>query len=55
LPQPQRAAEDPLTELFRQGAQRVLAQAIEAEVVVLLAKYADRHAPQGRYAVVRHG
>jgi putative transposase len=32
-----------------------LAQAIEAEIAVLLAQYADCHDPQGRQAVVRNG
>jgi transposase-like protein len=32
-----------------------LAQAIEAEIAVLLAQYANRHDPQGRQAVVRNG
>jgi transposase-like protein len=32
-----------------------LAQAIEAEVAVLLAQYADRYDTQGRHAVVRNG
>jgi putative transposase len=48
FPHPQLMAEDPLTEVLRQGAQRLLAQAIEAEVAVLLAQYADRHDAQGR-------
>ena len=55
FPHPQLTAEDPLTELLRQGAQRLLAQAIEAEVAVLLAQYADRRDAQGRQAVVRNG
>jgi len=55
FPHPQLTAEDPVTELFRQGAQRLLAQAIEAEVAVLFAQYADRRDVQGRHAVVRHG
>jgi putative transposase len=55
FPHPQCTAEDPLTELLRQGAQRLLAQAIEAEVAVLLAQYADRRDTQGRHAVVRNG
>jgi putative transposase len=55
FPHPQLTAEDPLTEVLRQGAQRLLAQAIEAEVAVLLAQYADRRDPQGRQAVVRNG
>jgi putative transposase len=55
FPHPQLTAADPLTEVLRQGAQRLLAQAIEAEIAVLLAQYADRHDPQGRQAVVRNG
>jgi transposase-like protein len=55
FPLPQLTAADPLTEVLRQGAQRLLMQAIEAEIAVLLAQYADRHDPQGRQAVVRYG
>jgi putative transposase len=55
FPQPQLTAADPLTAVLRQGAQRLLAQAIEAEITVLLAQYADRHDLQGRQAVVRNG
>jgi putative transposase len=55
FPHPQLPAEDPLTALLRQGAQRLLAQAIAAEVAVLLAQYADRHDAQGHHAVVRNG
>src|SRR5215470_4761920 len=55
FPHPQLTAEDPLTELLRQSAQRLLAQAIEAEVAVLLARYADQRDAQGRQAVVRNG
>jgi putative transposase len=38
FPHPQLTAEDPLTEVLRQGAQRLLAQAIEVEVALLLAQ-----------------
>jgi transposase-like protein len=55
FPHPQLTAADPLTEVLRQGAQRLLAQAIEVEIAVLLAQYADRHDAQGRQAVVRNG
>jgi transposase-like protein len=55
FPHPQLTAADPLTEVLRQGAQRLLAQAIEAEIAVLLAQYADCHDAQGRQAVVRNG
>ena len=55
MPHPQSSAADPLTEVLRQGAQRLLAQAIEAEVETLLASYADERDEQGRQAVVRNG
>ena len=55
FPHPRLTAADPLTEVLRQGAQRLLAHAIEAEIAMLLAQYADRHDPQGRQAVVRNG
>ena len=55
LPHPQAASADPLTEVLRQGAKRLLAQAIEAEVQTLLACYADERDEQGRQAVVRNG
>jgi len=46
---------DPLTEVLRRGAQRLLNQAIEAEVETLLACYAQELDAQGRQAVVRNG
>jgi putative transposase len=55
FPPPQAASADPLTEVLRQGAKRLLAQAIEAEVEPLLACYADARDAQGRQAVVRNG
>lgn len=55
FPHPQLTAEDPLTAVLRQGAQRLLAQAIEVEVAMLLARYADRHDSAGRQAIVRNG
>jgi hypothetical protein len=38
FPHPQLTAADPLTEVLRRGAQRLLAQAVEAEVEMLLAR-----------------
>lgn len=55
FPHPQLTAADPLTEVLRQGAQRLLAQAIEVEVALLLAQYAHRHDAEGRQALVRNG
>ena len=47
--------EDPLTELLRTGARRLLQQAIEAEVAELLAQYEGEVDDQGRRLVVRNG
>src|SRR5262245_33052198 len=55
FPHPQLTAEDPLTAVLRQGAQRLLAQAIEVEVAMLLARYADHRDSDGRPAIVRNG
>jgi putative transposase len=49
------AVEDPLTELLRSGAKRLIQSAVEAELAELLAQYADRADAQGRAAVVRNG
>ncbi len=47
--------EDPLTELLRAGAKRLIQQAIEAELAELLAQYGEQVDDQGRRAVVRNG
>jgi len=47
--------EDPLTELLRTGAKRLIQQAIEAELAELLAQYEVHVDEQGRRAVVRNG
>jgi transposase-like protein len=54
LSQPGRFA-DPLTEVLRQGARTLLAQAVEAEVAAVLASHADRLTEDGRQRLVRHG
>ena len=46
---------DALQEVLREGAQRLLAQAIEAEVEDLLEQHQDRRTPEGRAGVVRNG
>jgi putative transposase len=46
---------DPLTEVLRNGARALLAQAIEAEVAEFLAKHADLKTATGLRRVVRHG
>ena len=47
--------DDPLTEVLRAGARRLLAQAIEAEADAFLAGMADRRLADGRARFVRHG
>jgi putative transposase len=46
---------DPLTEVLRNGARALLAQAVEAEVATLLSRYADESTDDGRQRLVRHG
>ena len=46
---------DPLTEVLRQGARRLLAEAVEAEVQAFLAEYRHERDEQGRQRVVRNG
>lgn len=54
LPEPVEAT-DPLHDLLRIGAQQLIASAVEAELAVMLAQFADRRLDDGRQAVVRNG
>jgi putative transposase len=54
LSQP-RTFTDPLTEVLRNGARALLAQAVEAEVSSLLSCHADKLTDDGRRRLVRHG
>ena len=49
------AIDDPLTEILRAGARRLIAQAVEAEFEAFLASNAELVLPDGRRRVVRHG
>jgi transposase-like protein len=49
------AIDDPLTEILRSGAKRLIAQAVEAEFEVFLSDHAENMLPDGRQRVVRHG
>lgn len=55
LSQPEKQITDPLSELLRSGARDLIAQAVEAELQVLLDQYADHRLPDGRKTVVRNG
>lgn len=47
--------DDPLTDLLRQGARKLIAQAVEAELEALLELHADKRTEDGQRAVVRNG
>jgi transposase-like protein len=55
LSQPEEQVTDLLTELLRNGARELIAQAVEAELQVLLEQHAEHRLPDGRKAVVRNG
>ena len=47
--------DDPLTEVLRSGARRLLAQAVELEADAFLSAMQDLRLPDGRARLVRHG
>ncbi len=49
------AVDDPLTEVAREGARRMLAQVLIAEADAFVAMWKDLKLPDGRDRVVRHG
>ena len=55
LPDPSGFSVDPLTDILRTGARRLIIQAVEAELAALLAAHADDKTEDGRSRVVRHG
>ncbi len=55
LRQPGGLSEDPLTEVLRAGARRLLVQAVEMEVADFVEGHADLTDGLGRRRIVRHG
>ncbi len=49
------ASTDPLNELLQAEAQKLIPQAVEAELYVQLEQYADRRTEAGHAGVVRNG
>jgi putative transposase len=49
------SVEDPLTEIAREGARRMLASALDAEIEAFLSQFSEERLPDGRQRVVRHG
>ncbi len=47
------SVEDPLTEIAREGARRMLATALEAEVEAFVGQFSEERLPDGRQRVVR--
>ena len=52
---PEGFSPDPLTDLLRQGARDLIAQAVEAELNAFLTAHADQTDEAGRRRLVRHG
>jgi putative transposase len=46
---------DPLTELLRSGAKKLLHDAVEAELTEMLSGYAEHRDSSGRLQIVRNG
>ncbi len=55
LPDPSGFSPDPLTDILRSGARRLIEQAVEADLAALLAAHADDTTEDGRSRLVRHG
>ena len=55
LRDPSGFAPDPLTELVRNGARKLIEQAIETELAALLSAHAEEKTADGRARLVRHG
>ncbi len=55
LKKPQPIVDDPVTELLRQGARRLLKAALEAEIEAFLEQYRDVTDNKGRRRLVRNG
>jgi len=50
-----KSVDEPLTEIARDGARRMLAAALRAEADAFVAQHAEEVLPDGRQRVVRHG
>jgi transposase-like protein len=55
LKNPEPFIDDPITEILRNGAKKLLAEALEAEIESFLSQYADLKDDQGRMRVTRNG
>lgn len=55
LKKPEPFVDDPITEILRQGARKLLAQALDTEIEIFLNQYAELKDELGRQRIVRNG
>ena len=55
LKKPDRFIDDPISDILRQGARRLLAEALEAEIESFISEYADLKDDRGQRRVTRNG
>lgn len=55
LKKPEPFVDDPITEIIRQGARKLLAQALEAEIELFINRFAELRDELGRQRIVRNG
>ena len=55
LPDPSGFGADPFTDVLREGARKLIEQAIHAELAALMAAFAGEKLEDGRARLVRHG
>jgi putative transposase len=52
---PERFVDDPITDILRSGARKLLAEALDTEIEIFLSEYADLKDDLGRKRVIRNG
>lgn len=55
LPDPSGFSSDPFTDVIREGARKLIEQAIHAELATLMAAFSEETLADGRARLVRHG
>ena len=55
LPDPSGFSPDPLSDVIRDGARKLIEQAVEAELAALMAAFSEEKLEDGRARLVRHG
>ncbi|SNT34056.1 hypothetical protein SAMN04488078_11037, partial [Antarctobacter heliothermus] len=55
LPDPSGFSADPFTDVIRDGARKLIEQAIHAELATLMAAFSGERLEDGRARLVRHG